>query len=106
MLNNKQLNLLIVIGIIIVLPLIGTTIFNSTKYIIEYYNYGYYHYECLAYLSGAFDASFFDICKSTNVNQLIIYLVILIPIFIYTANRIRTFILYPNKRSVINESTN
>lgn len=105
LLTTKQVNILLHLGLLIILPLIGTTVFNTTKQLVEYYTNGYYIYHCVLanwqYINFTFTDDYLQMCKSTDIGLVIITLVITIPTFIYCANRIRIFILYKNRHKCI-----
>lgn len=98
LLTYKQVNILLHLGLLIVLPLIGTTIFNTTKQLIEYYTNGYYIYHCVLanwqFINFTFTDEYLQMCQSTDIVKVIITLAITIPTFIYSGNKIRRFILY------------
>ena len=92
--DNIQLpiKLLFHIGFITLLPLISYTQFQMLGQIIQYYNYGYYHIDCLTAYMPWFTRYDFDICKSTDIVSLLIGFSITVSLFFGMARFVYIYI--------------
>lgn len=91
--QSRTIIFLLNIGFLCLLPLVGTTVFNTAKQIAEYYQYGFYYYECALYYYTSFDKTSFDICKSMDITTLLISFPITTAIFTFMANSVRKEII-------------
>src|SRR5574342_1158099 len=92
LLGREEITFLFHIGFLCVLPLIGTSVFEMSKQIIQYTQTGYFYQDCMAYYFGTFNKDSFDVCKSTNIFQLIIVYAITTSMFLFIAGRVYLFI--------------
>lgn len=94
--NKTLLNLIFHIGFLCVLPLLGHSLFNMGKQLIDYYNYGYFYTECMVINNNNN-----EVCKSDNIIQLGIAFSITSALFTFMANAVRKQIV-----GVINPKVN
>lgn len=92
--NNKQLFLLFHIGFLVLLPLVGTSIFNTTRNFYEYAVNGYYYYDCVTgYMMEYFTRESFDICRGEDIRLLAFEYAVSIAVFVFMANAVRKTII-------------
>jgi len=93
-LDKPKLNLIFHIGFIFILPLLGTNITNTSAQLIEYYDKGYYYYECTPYkyYAPTFDKYSFDFCKSTDIINFITLYPIAIVLFTFLSYKTFRFV--------------
>ena len=92
-LSSHQILFLFHVGFILVLPLAGTTVTNTTMQLIQYFQYGYYTYNCVtAYVSDYFDKESFEVCRSHDIVSLAISYPVAIGIFNFLAYKSYKFI--------------
>lgn len=97
-LTKPQIFFLLHIGFLLVLPLLGTTVFNMAKQIIEYIQYGRYNTDCLAYVTGPFNSTSFDFCYSEQIIPLVIGFMISTTMFSFMSYRVYRFITERKKQ--------
>jgi len=102
--THRELNLIISFGCISTMSIIGFSVLPIINQIMYYNQNGYYYNECALFYFKSFSKESFNICKSTDIHNIIILLSISVPLIIsfYMIFR-KTFTISTIKEVSINE---